>query len=138
MKIWTVWFTDCFSTTYKSCSVFLLPPKLVEVYEIWIIVWIWAFFFFLSVLTSLGSFYKERLIWATKPNLPFWAHKIYVDLFWEAQINMGSHFFHHLFWLIFFSCFLNLQSEMMIDADLIPLLYNLELISIFPLTEDTE
>ena len=51
---------------------------------------------------------------------------------------MGSHFFHHLFWLIFFSCFLNLQSEMMIDADLIPLLYNLELISIFPLTEDTE
>ena len=138
MKIWTVWFTDCFSTTYKSCSVFLLPPKLVEVYEIWIIVWIWAFFFFLSLLTSLGSFYKERLIWATKPNLPFWAHKIYVDLFWEAQINMGSHFFHHLFWLIFFSCFLNLQSEMMIDADLIPLLYNLELISIFSLIVDTE
>ena len=64
-----------------------------------------GFFFSLSLLTSLGSFYKERLIWATKPNLPFWAHKIYVDLFWEAQINMGSHFFHHLFWLIVFQLF---------------------------------
>ena len=47
-------------------------------------------------------------------------------------------FFIIFFRELFFSCFLNLQWEMMIDADLIPLLYNLELISIFPLTEDTE
>ena len=66
--------------SYKSCSVFFLPSKLVEVYEIWIIVWIWAFFF-LFLLTSLGSFHKEKLIWVSKPNLPFWAHKIYMDLF---------------------------------------------------------
>ena len=44
---------------------------------------------------------------------------------------MESHFFHHLFWGIVFSCFSNLHSEIMTDADLIPLLYNLELISIF-------
>ena len=134
MKIWTVWFSDCFNTTYKSCSVFPFPPKLVEVYEIWIIVCIWAFFF---LLTSLGSFYKERLIWASKTKSSVLGSQNICRFVSKGPNQQGDSLFSSFFGELFFSCFLNLQSEMMIDADLYPLSYNLELISIFPLTEDT-
>ena len=46
----------------------------------------------------------------------------------KPQINMIGHFFSFFFfWEMGLSCFPNHQSEIMIDADLITLLYNLEL-----------
>ena len=116
MKIWTVWFSDCFSTTYKSCSVFLLPPKLVEVYETWIIVWTWA-------LNWFGS---------PKPNLPFWANKIYLD-FLKGPDQHGESLFSSFLgnWFQLFSYTPIRDHDWCRSNRLIPLLYNLELISIF-------
>ena len=62
---------------------------------------------------------------------------IYISNSFERPKSTRRLTFSSFFGELFFSCFLNLQSEMMIDADLYPLSYNLELISIFPLTEDT-
>ena len=91
-----------------------------------------GFFFFL--LTSLGSFYKERLIWASKTKSSVLGSQNICGFILKGPNQHGE----SLFWGIVFSCFPILQSEMMIDADLIPLLYNLELISIFSLIVDTE
>ena len=136
MKIWTVWFSDCFNTTYKSCSVFPCPPKLVEVYEIWIIVCIWAFF--LSVDQFRKFLQGEIDLGLQNQIFRFGLTKYMWICFERPRSKWRVTFFIIFFRELFFSCFLNLQWEMMIDADIIPPLYNLELISIFPLKEDTK
>ena len=50
MKIWAVWFSDCFSTSH---SLFFFSSK--TCWGLWIVVWTWAFFFLLG-----------KLIWASK------------------------------------------------------------------------
>ena len=97
-----------------------------------------SFFFFFFLSTRLGTIYKERLIWASKTKSSVLGSQNIYGFVLKGPNQNGESFFIIFFRELFFSCFLNLQWEMMIDADIIPPLYNLELISIFPLKEDTK
>ena len=80
-------------------------------WDLWIIVWIWAFFF---LLACLGSFHRGNWFGPPRPNLPFWAHKL------KMWICMNrSHFFNPFFE--------NGSKWIMIKVDLIAFLYDLEL-----------
>ena len=111
-----------FSVQLTSHVLFFFLLRNFFSYEIWIIVWIWAFFF---LLTSLGSFHMEKLIWASKT-------KSYIlgsqNLCWfvlKGPKRQGGSLFSSSFLGNFFQLFSNLYSEITIDADLIPHLYNL-------------
>ena len=56
MKIWSVWFSDCFSTSH---ALFFFSSK--TCWGLWIVVWTWAFFFL-----------PGKFIWASKTCWGLW------------------------------------------------------------------
>ena len=125
MKIWNVWFSDCMSTSHALFFFFLqnLLRSMNNSVDLRL---------FLSS-DRFGKFSKWSFIWDSKTKSSVWGHKLKMDFdgfLKMPQINMIGHFFSfffYLFWEMGLSCFPNHQSEIMIDADLITLLYNLEL-----------
>ena len=96
--------------SYKSCSVFFLPSKLVDVYEIWIIVWIWAFFFFSFCWPVQEVFIRRN--WFGSPNQIFrFGLTKYIWICSKSPKSTWRVTFFLLFWGIVLSCFLTVQSE---------------------------
>ena len=131
MKIWNVWFSDCCRLLVQLTSHGLFFFLFLFLFfktccGFWIIVWVWAFFFSSA---RLGSFHMGKFIWASETKYSELVSRNNCGCVWTFLKGPNLHgevtIFRHLFWEIVFSCFPNLQSEIMIDANLIILLYNL-------------
>ena len=116
---------------FSACSVFIIPPKHAKVCE-----WSCGSGPFFFQLGRLGSCNRGNWFGPLKPNLQFWAYKkmwIGMDFCSCPKSTWIDHFFilffEKLFFFFSFSFFGHGKwfSKIMIDANLIALLYDLGL-----------
>ena len=116
-----IWIFYCISTSHALFFSFSAKTC----WGLWMTVWIWAFFF---LLACLGSFHRGNWFGPPKPIFLFELINKRCGFVWKPEINMDRALFFILFLKMVLSCFPNHQSTwILIDVDLIALLYDLEL-----------